>query len=116
MTFSKGPLLVLIRFANPLCHIFGGQTFSDSTDSTISRLDSITFTWSQVGDLNKGRHGHNVIEIQGEFLVIGGTSGTLKTERCKLVNGQMLCTEQEPNLYNYREYPELVAVSDNYCK
>ena len=47
--------------------MFGGET-SDSLHSTIARLDSTTFTWTKVGDLNKGRYGHNAIEILGRGL------------------------------------------------
>ena len=84
-----------------------------------------------MGELIQGRYGHNVIEIQGrdgtfsifqniqistigDFLVIGGEGNKL-TERCQDENGQISCTQQRPGLNYYVYYPELVAVSDDFC-
>ena len=56
-----------------------------------------------------------MIRMQYSFLVVGG-GGNYKTESCELYNGNMVCTEQDPVLKNYAYYPELFAVTDNYCK
>ena len=70
-----------------------------------------------MGELNQGRRGHNAIVVQGEILVVGGyrNGGSLKTERCVETDDQMRCSAQEPELTNYQYYPELFAVTDNYC-
>ena len=82
----------------------------------IAQLDSVTLTWSKVGELNVGRYGHNVIEVRAEFLVIGGGGrGVTETERCRFVAGQIRCTRQKPLLELYAWYPELVSVPDGYC-
>ena len=81
----------------------------------IARLDGVTYSWTQVGELIQGRHGHNAIVVQGEILVVGGYSGSIKTERCIEIDGQMQCGAQEPELEYYTYYPELFAVPDNFC-
>ena len=68
-----------------------------------------------MGQLIQGRYGHNAIVVQGEILVVGGLPDALKTERCIETDGQIRCNDQEPELTNYRLYPELFAVPDNYC-
>ena len=96
---------------------FGGKTSNDEFDSTIARLDSQTWTWHQVGKLKHGRCGHNVIQSQGEFLVVGGADfrGKLMTEKCTYSNETIICTTQFPQLYRYQHYPELFSVPDKYC-
>ena len=78
-------------------------------------MDATTSTWSKVGDLNSARSSHNVIFDGAHFLVIGG-SGTQKTEKCAMANGQMTCAEQTPELEMYANYPELYLVPLNFCK
>ena len=58
-----------------------------------------------------------MIEINGEMLVIGGDpyNKPIKTERCMFQGDRLECVQQEPTLYNYRIYPELLAVSDDFC-
>ena len=101
-------------FVNPLPNIFGGYTSNTSTDNLIARLDGVTFSWGQVGELTQGRWGHGAIVVQGEILVVGGAS-SYKTERCNEIEGQMRCSAQEPELSDYFYYPELFAVPDNFC-
>ena len=82
------------------------------------RLDPINYSWSKVGELNQERDGHNVIEVYGALLVIGGGPGTgknFKAERCNFKNGEMTCKKQNPDLRDYVTYPELFNVPDNYC-
>ena len=68
-----------------------------------------------MGELIQKRNGHNAIVVQGEILVVGGSAGELKTERCIETDGQIRCSAQEPELKDYRYYPELFAVPDDYC-
>merc|ERR1712131_219292 len=91
-------------------YIFGGFTSNTMDDNLIARLDGVTFSWTQVGELVQGRYGHDAIVVQGEILVVGGWSGSLKTERCSEIEGQMRCNAQEPELNGYGYYPELFAV------
>ena len=83
----------------------------------ITRLDSVTLTWSKAGELVSGRRGHNAIEVNGEILIVRGYHGvpTIPTERCKNVGGNMRCTQQNPNLNEYSTYPELFAVPNKFC-
>ena len=88
--------------------IFGGNG-----NRLIVRLGE--FFWSRIGLLSREREMHNVIEVQGEILVIGGL-GEYTTERCSHTNITMDCTQQEPSLNGYHTYPELFIVPDNYCQ
>ena len=90
---------------------FGGY----GAQSTIARLDGSSYKWNQVGQLNEGRYAHNAIHLNGHFLVVGGSWGTFKTEKCEYINDQMFCHSQSPTLTNYRFTPELMTVPDNYC-
>ena len=56
---------------------FGGYHKGDH--SIIARLDGSSYKWSQIGQLNEGKTGHNAIYINDHFLVVGGY-GTKKTE------------------------------------
>ena len=53
---------------------------------TLSSYDSTDAeSWSEVGKLKGPRYGHAVIELHGQFMVIGGRtlrSSTMKTEIC----------------------------------
>ena len=82
--------------------------------STIARLDGSSYKWSKVGQLNKGRNGHNAIHLNGYFLVVGG-GGTYNTEKCGYNNDQMVCQSQSPSLTDYAYTPELMIVGDDYC-
>ena len=81
----------------------------------IARLDARSYEWSQVGSLNTARDLHNVIVINGHFLVVGG-QGNLKTEKCYMASGSMSYSEQSPTLVDYYLWPELFAVGSSYCQ
>ena len=81
---------------------------------TIARLDGTSYQWSYVDNLNEERSCHNVILLNGHFLVVGGRF-TKKTEKCTYKNDQMVCHSQSPTLSAYHSTPELLAVSDDYC-
>ena len=65
--------------------------------------------------MNSAREGHNVIFDGAQFLVIGG-DGRYQTEKCTLANDQMTCAEQNPELNNYVDYPELYLVPSAFCE
>ena len=92
---------------------FGG--YDGSSDlSTIARLDGSSYKWSQIGRLNEGRGGHNVIYLNNHFLIVGGW-GTKNTENCEYKNGRMVCQSQFPSLTKYQTTPELMMVTDDFC-
>ena len=100
-------------------YIFGGYLTSNQHSNVIGRLDTKTMKWSKFGELNKGRCGHNAVEVQGQVLVIGGGDGNsngVKTERCTFAKNGMNCSLQNPHLEHYWQYPELHIVSDNFCQ
>ena len=88
--------------------------------STIACFDPIRNSWTKLGELNVPRNTHGVIQIDNEFIVVGGgvggsdggkTSKFLPTESC-ILNGQsMTCTTREPHLYRFESYPELMLIS-----
>ena len=98
-------------------YFFGGwdNTSLESTLDIIARLDSQTYVWTKVGELNTPRHKHNVVTVENEFLVIGGVGYDMKSERCNYDDDQMICTEQWPELTGYYDYPELFIVNEDYC-
>ena len=73
-----------------------------------------------MGNLKIARSGHNVIEVENEFIVVGGLNSfgaqdkglkAVPTESCKL-NGQssMTCTTREPVLAQFTAYPGLIVL------
>ena len=94
--------------------VFGGSPLA--TSSVIARLDLSTTSWSKLGELKVGRDRHNVIYGGKDFVVVGGTSSsTIKTEKCSLSGSTMTCTEQEPTLTGYYNWPALVMVPEDFC-
>ena len=60
-----------------------------------------------------GRRGHGVIQVNDEFIVIGGTrSGYIDEpiESCKLKRKSMICITKKPILSKFTHYPELMLV------
>ena len=99
-------------------YLFGGYTDGLVEMTTIARFSIVTFNWDRVGDLVKSRNGHNVIEIQGAFYVVGGLFPR-KAERCDYdeIKKEMKCEylKLELELDSYADYPELFAVEKGYC-
>ena len=59
------------------------------------------------------RHAHGVIQVENEFIVVGGYregSEDEPTESCKLDGQAMTCTTREPQLKNFGFYPELMLI------
>ena len=82
---------------------------------TIGRFDATRRAWSKSGELINRRYGHNAIYDGSSLIVVGGIYDQ-KTERCEISNGQVTCTAQNPELYDYTNYPELFLVPVNFCK
>ena len=99
--------------------MIGGYADSQSYSKKIARLDSTSYEWSRAGDLLTGRYGHNAIFDGNDIIVVGGYAGddgSVKTEKCKITEGNVTCVEQDPALVGYAYYPELFRVEDGYCK
>ena len=94
-------------------YIIGG--YSDYADQKmIARMD-LDGHWTQVGELNQAKSGHNVI-YDGEYLIVVGGGSYQFTEKCTIKNESVTCTSQNPELASYYLYPELFLVTENYCK
>ena len=61
------------------------------------------------------RRGHGVIQVDNEFIVVGGSRDKygiedVPTESCKLNGKSMTCTTREPQLSSFTGYPELMLI------
>ena len=83
-----------------------------SSQSTIARFDPIENSWAKLGNLKVARTGHGVIQVDNEFIVVGGAThlgkSIMPTESCKLNGQSMKCTTREPQLSNMGFYPVLM--------
>ena len=64
-----------------------------------------------MGDLNEPRSAHGVIQVDNEFIVVGGSRDDDKdesTESCIFIQQSMICTTREPQLSTFTAYPELM--------
>ena len=88
------------------------QKNSSSKLTTIARFDPIQNNWTVLGNLNVARNSHGVIQVDNQFIVVGGSrgSGDEPTESCKLSGQSMTCTSRDPQLSNFRNYPELMLI------
>ena len=88
--------------------------YSDERQSTIARFDPIENSWKKLGILKEKRHAHGVIQIDNEFIVVGGIVSPgdrfKDTESCKLNGQSMTCTTREPSLSDFENYPELMLI------
>ena len=83
---------------------------------TIARFDPIQNSWTKLGSLEVGRSAHGVIQVDNEFIVVGGDRVIVvvngnegePTESCKLIGQSMTCTTREPQLSKFSNYPELM--------
>ena len=50
------------------------------------------------------------------MIVIGGKEGALVSEKCEIIQSEVICTGQAPALEQYQFYPELFMVSESFCK
>ena len=93
--------------------MFGG--WDDAVVNTIAKFDLNDLTWTKIGKLYQKRHGHSVIAMDDEFLILGGI-GTNVAERCRFWHGKLSCAPQEPTLTGYAYNVELFLVPDNFGK
>ena len=96
-------------------YYFGGRTTGYSVQllSSILRLESGSWTWSNVGRIKSARMGHAVILVGEKFIVVGG-EGNHNNEACLLNNYEFSCTKLSSSLTNYANSPILFSVADNY--
>ena len=122
--FSNVYYKFTVLFSTDGFYFFGGK--EDKIDyerrGSVSRLDSKTFDWEYLGQLNQQRKKLSAIEINGEFLIIGGESDKgdeLKSEKCILDNTgnvtYVTCFSQEPILPNHKDSSALFRVNADYC-
>ena len=95
-------------------YVLGGMTEKSEQGAQIGKLDANS-VWSKVGDLNTGRHAHNVI-FDGMYALVVGGMYTRSTEKCSFTSNGISCTDQNPSLSDYAYYPELFMVPVDYCK
>ena len=94
-------------------YYFGGhENYSGTGFSSILGLNAASWTWSSVGEMNSGRYGLGVIQVENSFMVLGGT-GTKQNEVCVLNNERFTCEETNSSL-SYYYLPFVFLVSDNY--
>ena len=79
--------------------------------STIARFDPIQDSWTVLTYLKRPRFGHGVIQVDNEFIVVGGRGKSVLTESCKLNGKLMTCTTREPEIDSFTEYAELMLIS-----
>ena len=98
-------------------YIFGGDSgpSSNTPSNTIAKFSTLTKEWTKLGELNQARFAHGVFIQQGDFIVVGGFKGDLRTERCTLNEDAIRCTLIDPELKNYGYYPEMMSVEPNFC-
>ena len=66
-----------------------------------------------MGDLKVARLAHGVIQVDNEFIVVGGRRDGGEdepTESCKLNGQSITCTIREPQLSEFTYYPELMLM------
>ena len=80
--------------------------------SSILCLNSVTWTWSNVGQLNRPRSQHQVILVGNTFMVLGGWY-EFANEACILNNGKFTCEEKTTRLIGYVSRPLLFLVDDS---
>ena len=91
------------------------QNNSSERQSTIARFDPTQNDWKKLGNLRVARDRHGVIQVENEFIVIGGhrddyARENVPTESCKLNQQSITCTTREPTLLNFAYYPELMLI------
>ena len=86
---------------------------SSERHSTIARFDPIEKSWTKLGNLKVARYEHGVIQVDNEFIVVGGSRDGdeyVPTESCKLIGQSMTCTTREPQLSNFVRDTELMLM------
>ena len=95
----------------------GSKFISYGFRSAIARFDPIKNSWTKLGNLKVAREKLGVIQVDNEFIVVGGMRDgwfdLLPTESCKLNGQSMTCTTREPQLSKFDFYPELMLIPWN---
>ena len=81
----------------------------------IARLDPIKNSWTYLGDLKDARKGHSVIQVESQFIVVGGeleeSTRYAGAESCILNGESMMCNSREPRkMKSFKFYPELMLM------
>jgi len=69
--------------------------------------------WSKIGELKYRRYAHNGIKSGSDVIIVGGYSGTLKTEVWDTIEN--VSTAIMPEFYDYDHYPHLFRVNPEFC-
>ena len=93
-------------YHNNAFYIFGGL---GGEEIEIVQLDS-AYNWTKVDKLAASRYDHSAIFINGHFLLVGG-KGQYQTEKCTLIDGEIECIQQEPELNSYKNFSKPLPIS-----
>ena len=95
-------------------HFYTFGAYAGGDVSTVAAFSELTETWSKVGDLSSGRHGHAAIAYSDYFLMIGGY-GNQPTDKCKLSGNKMVCTPTGDRFTDFVYFPEVFLVPEETC-
>ena len=85
---------------------------------TIAKFNPTKNIWTKLGNMQFKRHGFGAIEIQKQFLIMGG-EGKIRTEICEITGEKAKCKSREPTLNNFLYYPAMMIIETEYtdrCK
>ena len=96
--------------------IFGGFDEKKNVSvSTIAKFEPTKNIWTKLGNLQFSRHGFGAIEIQKQFLILGG-EGKKRTEICVITGEKVKCKSREPTLNNFIYYPAMMIIETEYTE
>jgi len=93
--------------------VFGGNYQTENDEQKFASIISIFKTnensWAEVGNLRTKRHGHQTINLNKNFLVVGGQHDKT-AELCQLESDKMNCKSQGEGFNDFVYYPALVKI------
>ena len=96
--------------------LFGGFDENKKVSiSTVAKFSPTKNIWAKLGNLQFSRHGLGAIEIQKQFLVMGG-EGKKRTEVCVVTGETIKCKSREPIFNDFQFYPALMVVETGYTE
>ena len=96
--------------------VFGGfDETSNIAVTTIAKFEPIENIWAKLGNMQFSRYGFGAIEIQKQFLIMGG-EGKKRTETCILTGESIKCKSREPSLNNFLYYPAMMVIETEYTE
>ena len=96
--------------------LFGGFDENKKVSiSTVAKFSPTKNIWAKLGNLQFSRHGLGAIEIQKQFLVMGG-EGKKRTEVCVVTGETIKCKSREPTLDDFQFYPALMVIETGYTE